>query len=234
MTSRSRAAAGGTERRPLGRFGWFVGAPMSSAGSPDASSARRRVVVGVVGVVVCPDPRPPRPSPRCRVVFLLAGVGALDVLGALGLFGRRVPVGTSVPSALLGSSGTSGPDESSGTPASSASTSWPARDSFSCGVSVMLTSGLGSAEVVLTPIVRRIRGVRESSGYVQRGRSDGAVEADGLAVEHRVVDDVRGQLGELRRVAEPARVRHLAAEGLAGCLRAAPRAAGCGTTPARW
>src|SRR3954452_4293799 len=39
--------------------------------------------------------------------------------------------------------------------------------------------------------------------------ADRPVEADDLAVEHRIGDDVCDQRGELRRTAEPGRVRHL-------------------------
>src|SRR5437667_12399419 len=46
--------------------------------------------------------------------------------------------------------------------------------------------------------------------------ADGAVETDGLAVEHRVLDDVNREVAILGSIAEAGRMRHLRAEALAG------------------
>src|SRR5436190_21138756 len=45
--------------------------------------------------------------------------------------------------------------------------------------------------------------------------ADRAVETDGLAVEHRVLDDVDREIAVLGGVAEPRRMRHLSTQALA-------------------
>src|SRR5205807_2174666 len=47
-----------------------------------------------------------------------------------------------------------------------------------------------------------------------RRHADGAVEADGLAVQHVVLDDAHGKLGIFLGIAQPRRERHLRAETL--------------------
>ena len=61
---------------------------------------------------------------------------------------------------------------------------------------------------------RRVGVSRE--GYF--GHADRAVEADHLAVQHLVLDDVDGEGGELVRAAEALRERDLAAELVARLL----------------
>src|SRR5690348_442347 len=75
----------------------------------------------------------------------------------------------------------------------------------------------------------RARGENPSSGasrhllpqgekVLARRHTDGAVEADGLAVEHRVLDDVDRERGIFRGLAETRGMRHLCAEALARLL----------------
>ena len=54
-----------------------------------------------------------------------------------------------------------------------------------------------------------------------RRHSNRAVEADRLAIEHRVLDDVARQRGILVRMSQPRRERHLLAQGILGFLRQA-------------
>ena len=63
----------------------------------------------------------------------------------------------------------------------------------------------------------RPRDFRESDALPRR-HADGAVETDGFAVEHRVLDDVDREVAVLGGVAEPGRMRHLGAEALARLL----------------
>src|SRR5436190_16183558 len=51
-----------------------------------------------------------------------------------------------------------------------------------------------------------------------RRHADRAVEADGFAVEHGVLDDVHRERTAFVRLAEAGRMRHLGAEALAGFL----------------
>src|SRR5690242_15778818 len=59
-----------------------------------------------------------------------------------------------------------------------------------------------------------------------RAHTDGAVETDHLTVEHHVLDDVHGQCAVFIRLAQPRRVRHLAAERFLR-LRGKPCHHGC-------
>src|ERR1700710_1316068 len=52
-------------------------------------------------------------------------------------------------------------------------------------------------------------------GKLPRRHADGAVEADGLAVEHRVLDDVHREVAVFGSIAESRRMRHLRAKALA-------------------
>jgi hypothetical protein len=54
--------------------------------------------------------------------------------------------------------------------------------------------------------------------------ADGAVEADDLAVEHGVFDDVLHQGGELGRITEARGVRDLPSEGVTGLVSNRPGA----------
>jgi DNA/RNA-binding domain of Phe-tRNA-synthetase-like protein len=58
-------------------------------------------------------------------------------------------------------------------------------------------------------------GAEAGASASSRRHPDGAVEADHLAVEHRVLGDVAGERGVLRRPAQARRERDLGAEGLA-------------------
>src|SRR5262245_53875803 len=46
------------------------------------------------------------------------------------------------------------------------------------------------------------------------GHAQRAIQADGLAVEHAVLDDVTGQRGVLRRTAKARRERHVGGQGV--------------------
>src|SRR6478752_4704845 len=59
-----------------------------------------------------------------------------------------------------------------------------------------------------------LRRDRHVNPYLPRGHPDRAVEADHLAVEHRVLDDVHCQRAVLLGAAEAGRVGHLLAQRL--------------------
>src|SRR5260370_35487607 len=61
----------------------------------------------------------------------------------------------------------------------------------------------------------RISGHRIARAGRLAGRhADGAIEADGLAVQHVVLDDLQGELGVFLGIAQPRRERHLGAQAL--------------------
>src|SRR6266851_304298 len=73
----------------------------------------------------------------------------------------------------------------------------------------------GRASAASNPTVPRIFGHRIARTGLLPGRhANGAVEADGLAVQHVVLDDLHGELGVFLGIAQPRRERHLRAQAL--------------------
>src|SRR5690606_16538671 len=114
---------------------------------------------------------------------------------------------------------------------------WIVPSSFGCGVSVLASStmfapsaaarrAIASPMPRLPPDMRMVLPARvlmfllplspfTATSYRERslgGHADGAVEADGLAVEVAVLDDVLDERCILLRLPQPLRVRHLLSE----------------------
>ena len=91
------------------------------------------------------------------------------------------------------------------------------------------------------PLKARPMGVRTAStitasgmaGTLLRRHSQGAIQPDRLAVQHRVLGDLAGELRVFLGTSEPRREGHLGAQGLARLLRQARRATGCRRGQAR-
>src|SRR5437763_9168399 len=71
-----------------------------------------------------------------------------------------------------------------------------------------------ASRISISSFIRGPREIADFVGWSSRWHANRAVEADGLAVEHRVLDDVHHQRGELVRTAQPARVGHRGAQRL--------------------
>src|SRR5260370_36263498 len=71
----------------------------------------------------------------------------------------------------------------------------------------------GRQRAASNPMVPSIAGHRiVRAGRVAGRHADGAVEADGLAVQHMVLDDLQGEPGGVLGIAHPRRERHLGAQ----------------------
>src|SRR5277367_124025 len=73
-----------------------------------------------------------------------------------------------------------------------------------------MTNGESDIFIAAQSLVETIH-PRARTKKLPRRHADGAVEADGLAVQHRVLDDVHGEIAVFGRVAEPRWMRDLRA-----------------------